>query len=74
MRVNAMNSRIEAADGKVRFLVEPVKCPYTVMDLDGVVWHDKTSDKTLTHLSDAIGYYVAQVHPLAEPGFVISQF
>jgi len=80
VRVNAMNSRIKAADGKVRFLVDPVKCPHVVTDFDGVVWNDKTgeidktSDKTLTHLSDAIGYYVAQVHPLAEPGFVISQF
>ena len=57
-----------------------MKCPHVVTDFDGVVWNDKTgeidktSDKTLTHLSDAIGYYVAQVHPLAEPGFVISQF
>ena len=80
VRINAMNSRIRAADEKIRFLVDPVKCPRTVMDFEGVVWNDKTgeidktSDKTLTHLSDAIGYYVAQVHPLAEPGFVISQF
>lgn len=80
VRINAMNSRIRAADEKIRFLVDPVKCPHVVTDFDGVVWNDKTgeidktSDKTLTHLSDAIGYYVAQVHPLAEPGFVISQF
>jgi len=28
-----MNSRIEAADGKIRFLVDPAKCPHTVMNI-----------------------------------------
>lgn len=80
VRVNAMNSRIEAADEKIRFLVDPVKCPRVVEDFDGVVWNDKTGeidktgDKTLTHLSDAIGYYVAHVYPLAEAAMVVDQF
>lgn len=71
VRVNAMNARIENADGEVSFLVDPVKCPRTILDFEGVTCKgdgsgeiDKAADPTLTHISDAIGYYIAEKYPL----------
>jgi hypothetical protein len=71
VRVNAMNSRIENADGLISFLVDPAKCPRTILDFEGVTCKgdgsgdiDKSADSTLTHLSDAVGYYVAEQYPL----------
>jgi hypothetical protein len=71
-RVNSVNGRLRAIDGKARLLVDPFKCPKTVQDFDGVRVIegsagelDKKSDPMLTHLSDAVGYYVHRKHPLA---------
>lgn len=70
-RVNAFNSRLRSADGLVRLMVDPAAAPHVVKDLDGVrVLEgttgelDKKSDKELTHISDALGYYVAQEFPV----------
>jgi len=80
VRVNAMNSRLQSADGRVHLLVDPVKCPHVVMDLEGVCYRqgtseiDKKSSPTLTHLSDALGYYVNYEFPTTEHVFQVTQF
>jgi hypothetical protein len=80
VRINAMNSRLQSADGRVHLLVDPVKCPHVVMDLEGVCYRqgtseiDKKSSPTLTHLSDALGYYVNYEFPTTEHVFQVTQF
>lgn len=70
-RVNSVNSRLLALDGKVRLMVDPAKAPMVVKDFEGVSLIeggsgelDKRSNPDLTHLTDAIGYYVWQEYPL----------
>lgn len=71
VRVNAVNSLCMNADGDVRFLAHPDRCKRLVEDLEGVVTVeggsgeiDKEEDETLTHISDAFGYFVAEEHPV----------
>ena len=76
-RINAMNSRLRAGDGTVRLMVDPAKAPNVVRDLEGVRLLaggsgeiDKKADGRLTHLSDALGYYIVKEFPvLAKPVF-----
>lgn len=70
-RVNAVNARLRNLDGEVRLLVCPVRAPHVVKDFEGVALLeggsgeiDKKADRTLTHLTDALGYYVAERFPL----------
>ncbi|MGL4234091.1 MAG: terminase large subunit domain-containing protein [Casimicrobium sp.] len=70
-RVNAMNTRMLSADGVVRFMVDPAKAPHLVKDLEGVRTLDggsgeidKKADPKLTHISDAVGYYVEKEFPI----------
>jgi terminase large subunit-like protein len=70
-RVNALNSRIKSASGEVRLFVDPVKAPHVVLDLEGVALLkggsgelDKKSNPTLSHISDALGYYCVKEFPL----------
>lgn len=54
-RINAMNSRCKSIDGTVRLLVDPVKAPHTVKDLEGTPVTDeglidKDKDGMLSHL------------------------
>lgn len=69
-RVNAVNSRLESTTGEVRMLIDPVKAKWTARDLDSVVTLkggageiDKDADSALTHLSDALGYYIEKEFP-----------
>ncbi len=69
-RVNATNLRLLDTSGQVHMLVDPVKAPHTADDLDSVICLegtngeiDKDHDSNLTHLSDAIGYYMLETHP-----------
>ena len=64
-RVNAVNSRLRAADGTRRFYVDAGRCPKLIRDLEGVRLLkggageiDKKGDAELTHLTDALGYYI----------------
>lgn len=64
-RINAVNSRLLSKSGEVKLLVDPARAPYTVKDLDGVQLLkggsgeiDKAATPLLTHLTDAVGYYV----------------
>ena len=70
-RINAVNSRLKSASGEVRMMVDPQRCPWLVRDFEGVGLLeggsgeiDKKKDSTITHLSDAAGYYVAREFPV----------
>jgi hypothetical protein len=77
-RVASMNSRLRSADGKIHMLVDGKKAPEIVRDLEGTqikpgtageIW--KKDEDPLTHLSDAIGYYVDRVHGIRRHRAVI---
>ena len=74
-RVNAVNSRLMSAAGDIRLMVDPVKAPNVVRDLEGVRLLvggsgelDKRADPKLSHISDALGYYVQRVFPTIRQG------
>lgn len=72
VRVNSVNSRLESADGVRRMAVDP-SCKYLIRDLEGVVTVEggsgeidkpsKGEGSMLTHISDAIGYYITEDFP-----------
>jgi hypothetical protein len=71
VRINSVNTRLLAGDGAIKLMVDEDKCPNVVRDFEGVrVLEgsageiDKKSDPTLTHLTDAIGYYVWKRWPV----------
>ena len=67
-RVNSMNNNL----AKRNMVIDP-KCKGLIRDLEQVVNKegtrdiDKTTNKELTHLSDALGYYVDFKHPTIKP-------
>lgn len=70
-RLNAVNSRIRSSAGIIRLAVDPARAPHVAADFDGVRLLeggsgeiDKAHDPMLTHLSDAVGYYVEQNFPV----------
>lgn len=72
VRLNAVNSRLLSAAGDIRLMVDPVKAPHVVRDLEGVQLLeggsgeiDKKVNPELTHLADALGYMVAREFPIA---------
>jgi len=74
-RLNAVNSRLKSTAGVVRLLVDPVAAPNVVRDFEGVTLlaggsgelDKKGSEaKGLTHLTDALGYYIAEQFAVAE--------
>ena len=72
-RVNAVNSRIKAGDGTIRLMVDPARAPHVVKDLEGVRLLkggsgeiDKRATPMLTHISDALGYYVEKEFPVVK--------
>ncbi len=74
-RVNAMNTRCRNGAGLIRLMVDPAAAPRMVKDFEGVVTLkggsgelDKDHNPTLTHITDALGYYVDYCFPVAEPG------
>lgn len=71
VRVNSMNSRLQAADGTKRMLIDPRNAPRVIEDLEAVCVKegtageiDKDTNKKITHLTDALGYYVESKHPI----------
>jgi hypothetical protein len=71
-RVNAMNSRLKNTAGEIRCMVDRGGAPHVVTDLEGVTTLaggsgelDKKANPMLTHISDALGYYVAREFPIA---------
>jgi len=70
-RVNAVNSRLRSMDGTVRLLVDPGKAPHVVTDFEGTQLIkggsgeiDKKVAPELSHLTDAIGYYIEYEFPV----------
>lgn len=69
-RINAVNSKIRAGDGKAHYFINPKNCPKTMSDLnkvettnDGRI--DKTQEATgLTHISSALGYLISYLYPI----------
>lgn len=69
-RVNAVNTRLLTV-GVARLMINGSKAPNLVKDFEGVKCLeggsgeiDKDDDETLTHISDAIGYYIVQKFPI----------
>lgn len=70
-RVNSVNSRCLSMDKRVRCMVDPSRAPHVVRDFEGVTLVEggsgeinKTSDLSLTHLTDAYGYRVWSEYPV----------
>jgi hypothetical protein len=69
-RINAVNGRIRDTKGLISFRINPQTASNTVDDLDltmileGSAGElDKDTDKTRTHLTDALGYYIVERWP-----------
>ncbi|NJO82880.1 MAG: hypothetical protein HC828_08705 [Blastochloris sp.] len=76
-RVNAVNARCATADKIIHLLVDPVNASHVIDDLDGVTVIegtagelDKDIDKSLTHISDALGYYLYDKYPVHNEGLI----
>jgi len=74
-RVNALNTRLRTADGKVHLLLNPKTCPNTVRDFENTAIKtgtagelDKPVGTPFTHLTDALGYYCLRAHPITGVG------
>ncbi len=72
-RINALNTRLKSKSGTIRMMVDAHKAPHVVTDLEGVTLLeggsgeiDKKKAPMLTHISDAIGYYVEYEFPVME--------
>jgi len=70
-RVNSVNSRLLTIAGEKRMMLDPSKAPWTHKDFEGTVVVeggsgeiDKKTDTTLSHLTDAVGYYVYREYPV----------
>jgi hypothetical protein len=69
-RINAVNSRLKSMSDEIHMRVDPVSCPNIVRDFESVSTIEGSagvidkSDSTITHLSDAIGYYVVRKFPV----------
>ncbi len=71
-RINIVNSRLLNAAGETRLFIDP-RCKELISDLERVCWSTDSlgqptsdldkSDRTRTHASDALGYYLAQAFP-----------
>lgn len=72
-RINAMNSRLRSSAGLVRLMVDPVHAPHVVLDFEGVTTLeggtgeiDKKGHPQLSHITDALGYYVDFRFPVTD--------
>ena len=68
-RLNSVNARLKAADDSIGMVVQSTNAPNIAKDFEGVETNEagellKVAGDPLTHLSDAIGYYVHAKWPL----------
>lgn len=70
-RVNAVNSRLKSESGIIRLMVDSEYARHVIKDFEGVILLkggsgeiDKKADLTLSHISDAIGYYIEARFPI----------
>lgn len=74
-RINSVNGRLKSRDGSIRLMVDP-SCEHTIKDLDGVRWLPGSAgeidkrDHKLTHLTDALGYYIHDRWPVTYEALV----
>lgn len=75
-RINAVNSRLKNQSGEIKLMVDPAHAPHVAKDLDGVALLkggsgelDKKGDPDLTHISDALGYYIVFEFPTTKRTF-----
>jgi hypothetical protein len=66
-RIAAVNTRCLTDDGRVHMRIDP-SCTHVIADLEQVIFADngeldKKSNPLLTHISDALGYWVHQDWP-----------
>jgi hypothetical protein len=73
-RVNAVNTRLLNGAGEVHLLIDGIKAAHVVKDFEGVAVLkggsgelDKKKDPVLTHLTDAVGYYIDYEFPVVRP-------
>jgi hypothetical protein len=70
-RVNSVNAMLKNAAGDMRVSVHP-DCRELITDFQEVTWKqgspnfdlDKATDKTRTHLTDALGYMICRLAPI----------
>jgi hypothetical protein len=67
-RVAAVNARLESADGAIHTMIDP-SCVRLIGDLEQVIYAsngdlDQQTNKMLTHISDAYGYWVVKDYPV----------
>jgi len=79
VRVNAVNSRLKSMDNSIRLRIDSKNALNLVRDLEGVRLKEETgeldkSDLKLTHLSDALGYYIVRKFPTTHRVTVVEQF
>lgn len=70
-RVDSVNARLCNALGEARYHVNPDTCRALIRDLSRVSWKSGTReidkrDKTLTHLSDGVGYWLHHLYGVVE--------
>ncbi len=69
VRMNAVNSRLESVAGDVRMYADRNRCTNIIRDFEGTTTTEdgkkihKPQGTVLTHLTDAIGYYMNEAHP-----------
>ena len=72
-RINSVNARLMSTDGIYHLQVDPVKCPETIKDFEGVIAKRGGTgepDKARAekdgrgHHADGVGYYMWRKHPL----------
>lgn len=81
-RVVSVNSHLLSADEQVHFLIDPLTCPHLCEDLEGVVVEPDSpgipsqvlSGPLLTHLSDALGYYIHYEFPSMKDVVIVSSW
>jgi hypothetical protein len=77
-RVNAVNSRVCSLEGIINFYVD-LSCVNVIKSFEGVMVKPgsageilKPAIDMLTHLTDAIGYYIAAEYPIRERRTIIT--
>ncbi len=80
-RINTVNARLRSADGTIRLLVDPRHCEHLADDLEFVTVLkgsageiDKKSNESLTHISDALGYYLDRWFQIGDVGTIVEAF
>lgn len=69
VRVNSVNARLRTKDGQIHLIVDP-SCKHVIDDFESVKAKEGTngeidkSNLAITHLTDAIGYYIYEKHPI----------